>query len=185
MLKSGYSHKTIRDNTLALLRENLPIRNIRAIVLARARVSFFRKFPQGYLPWELQNPKRRGVKECYQKDGKPIHETFAPRMNPAPMSDIHRANQLYESFSGEPGKVIGRTSAPKMPDTLVAIGRVTALEYDARRDRKMNRYRHEFAAHAQPLFAVNPDGKSVWLLGGSYSFTERGIIDFRPRKHNR
>jgi hypothetical protein len=109
------------------------------------------------------------------------------RRNPVPASsrvrDTDRAARLYEKFSGHDAEEIGEVPAPKVPKVAVAIGSVDAICYTTRRDGKVERYIHEFKPHARPIFAVSPDGSQILLIGGRYTFTERGIVD--KRKHRK
>jgi len=49
--------------------------------------------------------------------------------------------------------------------------------YSTVRDGVLEKYIHKFHKRDCPLFVVAPDGKSLYLLGGVYNFTERGIVD--------
>ena len=99
-------------------------------------------------------------------------------------SDLQRARALYQRFTlRTPGK-LKKISIPDTPKIIVAIGRVVGLIYRSNRDGTMQNYRHDFAARSQPLFAVAPDGRSLYMIGGSYKFTGRGIVD-RKRSRNR
>lgn len=108
------------------------------------------------------------------------------RHNPVPKSsrvaDIERAADLYERFSGHDAKEIGRVAKPRIPSVAVAVGSVDAICYTTRRDGKLEKYIHEFKPHARPIFAVSPDGSQLMLIGGAYTFTERGIVDKRKNR---
>jgi hypothetical protein len=106
-----------------------------------------------------------------------------PSKNPVPPSSksltlqTEKAISLYKRFSGHQAKAIGKVAKPEIPDVLVAIGEITGVAYQTRRDGKLEDYMHEFHRGSRPLFAVSPDGKMIVLLGGAYDFTERGIVD--------
>ncbi|NCA24613.1 MAG: hypothetical protein EBS91_08475, partial [Betaproteobacteria bacterium] len=59
----------------------------------------------------------------------------------------------------------------------VAIGEVDGILYSTVRDGVLEKYIHKFRKRDKPLFVVAPDGKALYLVGGNYTFTERGIVD--------
>jgi hypothetical protein len=92
-------------------------------------------------------------------------------------NDIERAADLYERFSGHEAEAIGKIAVQPMPKVGVAIGEVDGILYSTVRDGKLEKYIHQFRRSDKPLFVVSPDGKRLFLLGGNYDFTERGIVD--------
>jgi hypothetical protein len=58
-----------------------------------------------------------------------------------------------------------------------ALGPCTEISYIATRDGETAEYRHKFRQRSRPLLAASPDGEALYLLGGAYSITERGIVD--------
>lgn len=49
--------------------------------------------------------------------------------------------------------------------------------YETVRDGKVEHYVHKFKKGARPVLAAGHDGKSLALIGGKFTFTERGIVD--------
>jgi hypothetical protein len=49
--------------------------------------------------------------------------------------------------------------------------------YSTVRDGRHENYVHRFGAKSRPLLAASSDGTQLYLLGGAYNFTERGIVD--------
>ena len=92
-------------------------------------------------------------------------------------NQIEQAADLYERFSGHDAEEIGKVKIPDLPKVGVAIGTVDGVLYSTVRDGVAEKYIHKFHKKDQPLFVVSPDGKSLFLLGGCYNFTERGIVD--------
>ena len=88
-----------------------------------------------------------------------------------------KAAMLYENFTGHGGEVIAKVPMPIMPKALAVIGEIDGIMYDTYRDGKLEKYVHRFSKKARPLFCVSPDGSQIFLIGGSYKFTERGVID--------
>jgi hypothetical protein len=119
---------------------------------------------------------------------KPKHVAKGVRMNPVPPSSraglaratrnqIEKARDLYERFSGHDAVELGRVKIPPLPAVGVAIGQVDGILYSTIRDGVLEKYIHKFRKSDRPLFVVSPDGKVLYLLGGNYNFTERGIVD--------
>jgi len=98
-------------------------------------------------------------------------------MTKATRTQIERAADLYERFTGHDALELGRVKVPAMPAVGVAIGEVDGILYSTIRDGVLEKYIHKFRKSDRPLFVVSPDGKVLYLLGGDYNFTERGIVD--------
>jgi hypothetical protein len=115
------------------------------------------------------------------------------KRNPVPPSQavkIERAVALYDRFSGHAGEVFAQVDALDVPglltnDTdhaLIVVGKLDGVMYETVRDGRTEKYVHEFANYARPLLATSHDGRSLYILGGGFRFTERGIVDRRRRK---
>jgi hypothetical protein len=96
-----------------------------------------------------------------------------------PAAEMAQARKLFEDFTGHELTHAKRLPAPKLPRLAVKIGTVDGILYTTVRDGKTERYIHEFKRKARPTFAVSPDGRQLFMLGGAYNFTERGIVDKR------
>lgn len=141
--------------------------------------------------WDCDMPallKKKHVSKGVRpkKAAKPVRKST--RRNPVPASSragasrrvrdlVDQAADLYERFSGHDPEEIGRVSVPKIPRVAVAIGEVDGILYSTIRDGKFEKYIHKFHKRDRPLFVVSPDGKQLFLIGGNYTFTERGIVD--------
>lgn len=119
---------------------------------------------------------------------KPKHVAKGVRMNPVPPSsrafksrqvrdEIDQAKDLYERFSGHDAVEIGSVQVKPMPKVGVAIGEVDGILYSTIRDGVLEKYIHKFRKADRPLFVVSPSGDVLYLIGGNYDFTERGIVD--------
>lgn len=97
--------------------------------------------------------------------------------NPSQHEQIEKATHLYEQFSGHDARDIGKVNVPSVPPVMVAIGSLDAVLYTTVRDGKREKYIHRFHASDKPVLAVSPDGKAIHIVGGNYTFTERGIVD--------
>lgn len=106
-----------------------------------------------------------------------------PRLkkNPAARGEVSRAAKLFENFTGEKADREQKIQLPPPPKTALAIGPVLLIGYSTIRDGKRENYIHRFSSHARPLLAASSDGRSVFMLGGAYTFTDRGIVDAKRR----
>ena len=103
--------------------------------------------------------------------------------------NLRQALSLYNRFSGHDGRVIARLDAsktrgvltPNKKAVLIVVGTLDFVGYTTRRDGKVESYEHEFSETARPLLATSHDGQNVYILGGEYKFTSRGIVDSRKR----
>lgn len=102
------------------------------------------------------------------------------KQNPSPRdidAQKKRAGDLYRNFTGhEPGDEV-MIDKPNIPGVMSVIGDVDGILYTTVRDGVTEKYIHKFKKNSRPLFCVSPDGLQLHLIGGSYEFGERGIID--------
>jgi hypothetical protein len=142
------------------------------------------KINQALAIWDCDIPELLSPKHV-AKSIRPMKKTIK---NPVPASSrsgiprrvsgmVARAADLYERFSGHDAEEIGRIQIPDFPKVGVAIGDVDGILYTTVRDGVEEKYIHKFHKRDKPLFVVSPDGKSLFLIGGNYTFTERGIVD--------
>ena len=103
---------------------------------------------------------------------------FKPRRD-----NVERAVSLFERFTGHDAVSIGVWKVPDVPDTLAVIGPVDFIGYTTVRDGETEKYIHRFKASDRPLLAIAPDGTQIFLVGGRYIFTERGIVDLSDTKN--
>jgi len=90
---------------------------------------------------------------------------------------LENAAALYSDFTGHVARVVARIEKPVYPDAVVVIGECDGILYTTVRDGETESYIHRFRKKSRPLLCVNQDGKTLYLLGGAYRFTERGIVD--------
>lgn len=90
---------------------------------------------------------------------------------------LNKARALYENFTGHDGDEIARVTKPVIPDTMAVIGEVDGIMYSTVREGELEKYVHKFSKNSRPLMCISPDGKQIYMIGGSYDFTDRGIID--------
>jgi hypothetical protein len=98
-------------------------------------------------------------------------------------TDVQKAADLYERFTGHKAEPVGVANLPPLPDVVMVIGECDGVLYTTVRDGRKERYIHEFANSDKPLLCVAPDGKQMLFVGGRYVFTERGIVDLSDKKN--
>ena len=89
--------------------------------------------------------------------------------------EIARARALFESFHKRPprnGEIVAIPS-PKGATVVLEVGTLLSLGYRSSGDGEA--YYHEFESKRPKVF-VTSDGRQAFLIGGSYTFTERGFI---------
>ncbi len=157
-IKNGYSKKTISENIAFLRSEGYPQSQSVAIALNKARESYKRKYPQGYLPYHLNQKHylRNSTRNPAIKTGLENVIEEIRKMN----AELHEEN-LREM-------VIDKGAAG---EAVSELGELVAVIY---RQGGKN-YIHEFAKSGLPILAVSNDGNQLHILGGEYEVTERGI----------
>ena len=94
--------------------------------------------------------------------------------------DLERAAKLYRDFREERPRR-ARAVRVTLPKVAMVMGHVRAIEYDTTHGGKVTLYKHRFAPGSRPmLVAANGRGK-LFLIGGRYHVTARGIVDLDPR----
>jgi len=89
---------------------------------------------------------------------------------------IQRAAKLYEDFTGDAPRYVEAVKL-ESPDVVLLVGEMDAVLYSCVRDGKVEHYKHTFRKSSRPLLVSNFDGNQLFIVGGRYSFTDRGIVD--------
>jgi hypothetical protein len=89
---------------------------------------------------------------------------------------IDQGIELFRDFRGEDPRYI-KTVRMVVPDVAVLIGTCDGVLYTTQRNGRIEEYIHKFEKKARPLLASSFDGRGLFLIGGSYNFTDRGIVD--------
>jgi len=103
---------------------------------------------------------------------------------------LQQAIRRYRGFTGHDGQVVARVNprgirgvlTPGKRHVLIAIGTLDFVGYTTKREGRTESYIHRFSSHARPLLATSHDGRHLYVLGGDYKFTARGIVDRRKRR---
>lgn len=109
------------------------------------------------------------------------------KMNPSPRRSTKIANavDLYKNFTGQEPEFYTNVKKPELPDVAFVIGPMVGVSYEATRDGITETYYHEFDKNCRPLLASTHDGRTIFILGGEYDFTEDGIVDRVPKTGRR
>lgn len=71
------------------------------------------------------------------------------------------------------------------PESLMLVGKLDAITYIAPRDMgegEWTAFRHRFEEGDAPVLHFGDDG-NLYIVGGSYRFTQRGIVDDSDKAH--
>jgi hypothetical protein len=90
---------------------------------------------------------------------------------------VNRARQAFEDFSGHVPRKVRTSRLPDKPVTGWEMGPVVGIAYQAKRDGVTKEYFHEFSKAARPKLVSQDDGRQLYIDGGRYKVTERGIED--------
>lgn len=93
------------------------------------------------------------------------------------MSRTRRAIKAFEDFKGERPTGLRRARLPDHDVVGWQMGPMVGVAYEARRDGKTARYFHEFKKTARPNLVSSDDGRNLYIQGGRYRVTDRGIED--------
>lgn len=91
--------------------------------------------------------------------------------------ELNAAARRFYRFTGNDDVTAKKIKVLAQPKILLAIGPADGILYSTIRDGVSEKYIHRFSKKSRPLLASSPDGKRLYLLGGAYTFTNRGIVD--------
>jgi len=90
---------------------------------------------------------------------------------------VRRAQKAFEDFSGHKPQKVSKSKLPDQNVTGWKMGPVVGIAYEAKRDGVTKQYFHEFKKKARPDLVAKDDGSQLYIDGGRYKVTERGIED--------
>lgn len=97
-------------------------------------------------------------------------------VKPASYAKIKEAIERFQSFTGMTPEHLDEYIV-EHPDVALHIGTLDAVSYTTIREGHVEKYEHKFKKNARPLLCSSYDGKQLVILGGVYTFTDRGIVD--------
>lgn len=90
--------------------------------------------------------------------------------------DFRGAFKLHEDFRELPPDKALRMKV-NLPKALMSMGHVEAICYRTTHGHASVLYKHDFAPGSRPVLAAGPKRNQLFLLGGRYHVTDRGIVD--------
>jgi hypothetical protein len=92
---------------------------------------------------------------------------------------VKRAKKLYEDFR-EVAPKRTRKIRIKYPKAVAVMGYCNAIEYETSHNGVAKSYRHKFAKGSRALLCAGPSPNQLYLIGGRFHVTDRGIVDLTP-----
>lgn len=196
-LKKGYSQRSVALNIAEMRRAKVPQSQAVKIALTEARKAWREKHLRGKYPSHLalssanikvqtkvRKKKRvRNPRGVIQQSTKPTYiiETAGKhagviKRNPRTGRAVTKAMKLYNDFTGENPRFIDEWQV-EIPAAAMQIGKITGIMYTTRMDGRQQEFLHEFTGRSRPILAASADGNQLFVLGGEYHFSERGIVD--------
>jgi hypothetical protein len=93
---------------------------------------------------------------------------------------VRKAKSLYEKFREAPASR-ARKITVRLPKAVAIMGYCNAIEYETSHGGRAQGYKHKFAKGSRPLLCAGPGKGQLYLIGGRFHVTERGIVDLTPR----
>lgn len=94
--------------------------------------------------------------------------------------DFRGAFKLHRQFR-ESTPTKARVIPYEVPKALMILGTLESVCYRTTHNGKAASYRHEFASGSRPFLAAGPKKGQLFIVGGRYRVTERGIVDLNAR----
>lgn len=90
--------------------------------------------------------------------------------------NIEKAKKQFKQFTGHDPDYIDTLKVPRLKHGF-QFGSCDGILYTTVRDGQTEKYTHTFKKSSRPALVANYDGDFIALVGGNYSFTDRGIVD--------
>ena len=85
------------------------------------------------------------------------------------------AAEAFEDNREHPVDATAVVMLSELPTAVWALGELARIEYDRLEDGKAVRRYHDFEDE-RPTLAVGEDDSTLWIVGGDYTVTDRGIV---------
>lgn len=126
----------------------------------------------------MAKKKKRRVKKTVRTKTQRARTATAVRTNPsAGAAEVRQAIARFTGFKGESPARVSRVNVAAPPRVMLTIGDCIGIMYRTSRGGRTDNYLHRFKKSARPTLAVSSDGRTLYLLGGEYRVTDRGIED--------
>ncbi len=93
---------------------------------------------------------------------------------------VRKAKKLYEKFREAPARR-ARVGNVKLPRAVAVMGYLEVVGYSTTHGGKAKMYKHTFAKGSRPLLCAGPGKNQLFLIGGRFHVTDRGIVDLTPK----
>lgn len=90
---------------------------------------------------------------------------------------LDKAADKFEAFTGHEAREVYETRLDDHEVSGYRLGSMIGAAYEATRDGKTEQYFHKFSKKARPDLVARDDGKQLYVVGGDYKVTDRGIED--------
>jgi hypothetical protein len=117
-----------------------------------------------------------GAHRARSKPKSLLRTAAAARRNPSSRDELEQAARAFEDFTGHEATRVEKHKGLSARAGWL-LGRCTAISYIATRDGETVEYVHRFKRRSRPQLVSSADGSQLYLLGGAYSVTDRGIVD--------
>lgn len=117
------------------------------------------------------------VKKSARDKGGWVKKNPRKKSKSASRKAIKQATVKYQDFHGEEPTSVHKMRIGATPKVLYTLGDLHSVTYVADRDGRRNLFVHKFKVKNRPLLTVTKDGRQLYMLGGAYSVTDRGIED--------
>lgn len=123
--------------------------------------------------------KKKVVRQARTKKPKrrAIVKRPAVRKNPIADRELNQAIERFTGFRGDAPRSVDKVRVRPLPRVMLTVGDCLGIMYRTERDGVVEDYLHRFKQKSRPTLAVASDGKTLYLLGGAYRVTDRGIED--------
>lgn len=91
-----------------------------------------------------------------------------------------KVRDLFRGFREREPKRIKKVRI-EIPTHVAVLGTVEFIGYNTSHGSKAVRYTHEFAPGSRPLLCAGRERGQLFLVGGRFHVTERGIVDLDAR----
>lgn len=85
------------------------------------------------------------------------------------------ADAYEEGHWGEDVDAVSTVMLSPLPAAMWQLGELVRVEYDASKGGERARFYHDFE-DVKPVLAVDPDNGQLYIVGGDYDVTSRGIV---------
>lgn len=92
---------------------------------------------------------------------------------------VKKAKKLYEDFR-EVSVKRARKIRIKYPKAVAVMGYCEAILYSTTHKGVAKLYKHKFAKGSRALLCAGPGKSQLYLIGGRFHVTDRGIVDLTP-----